>query len=151
MIAVLVNPSTPIAEGYIRNAQGAASAKGVRLQVLKASAESEIDAAFATLVQLHIGAVIVVADPFLDGRREQLVTLAARDAVPVIYALREFALAGGLISYGVSFTATFRQAGGRAAVTRLSWPRRTGWCRDLQNCAHLDTPLSRAGRTSQAI
>ena len=81
----------------------------MRLHVLKASAESEIDAAFATLVQLHIGAVIVVADPFLDGRREQLVTLAARDAVPVIYALREFALAGGLISYGVSFTATFRQ------------------------------------------
>jgi putative ABC transport system substrate-binding protein len=110
VIAVLVNPSTPIAEGYIRNAQGAASAKGVRLHVLKTSAESEIDAAFATLVQLHIGAVIVVADPFLDGRREQLVTLAARDAVPVIYALREFALAGGLISYGVSFTATFRQA-----------------------------------------
>jgi putative tryptophan/tyrosine transport system substrate-binding protein len=111
VIAVLVNPSTPITEGYIRNAQEAASAKGVQLQILKASAETEIDAAFVSLVQLNIGALIVVADPFLDGRREQLVTLAARDAVPVIYALREFALAGGLISYGVCFTATFRQAG----------------------------------------
>jgi putative ABC transport system substrate-binding protein len=111
VIALLVNPTAPIAEGYIRNAQEAAHAKGVRLPLLNASTESEIDTAFVTLVQLRAGALIVVADPFLDGRREQLVTLAARHAVPVIYALREFAVAGGLISYGASFTATFRQAG----------------------------------------
>jgi putative tryptophan/tyrosine transport system substrate-binding protein len=110
-IALLVNPNTPITQGYIRNAHEAARVKGVQLQILKAGTESEIDAAFAALVQLPADALIVVADPFLDGRREQLVDLAARYAVPVIYALREFALAGGLISYGVSFPATFRLAG----------------------------------------
>ena len=110
-IAVLVNPNNSIAENFIRNAQEAAVAKGVQLPILKAGTESEIDAAFATLVQLHAGALIVAADPFFDGRREQLVALAARHAVPVIYALREFVVAGGLISYGASFTATFRNAG----------------------------------------
>jgi putative ABC transport system substrate-binding protein len=110
--AVLVNPENPwIADGYTRSAQEAASARGFQLHVLKASTESEIDAAFATVMQLHIGALIVAADPFLDGRREQLVTLAARHAVPAIYALREFVLADGLISYGASFPATFRRAG----------------------------------------
>jgi putative ABC transport system substrate-binding protein len=87
----------------------------VQLGIVKASTESEIDAAFATLDQLHADGLIVVADPFLDGRQEQLITLAARHAVPVIYALREFAVAGGLISYGASFTATFRLAGVYAA------------------------------------
>jgi putative ABC transport system substrate-binding protein len=111
VIALLVNPNTPITEGYVRNAQEAASVKKVQLAILRAGTESEIDAAFATLVQQHAGALIVVADPFLDGRREQLVTLAARHAVPAIYALREFALAGGLISYGASFPAVFRTAG----------------------------------------
>jgi len=112
VIALLVNPNNPIAEAYIRNAQeAAASTKGVQLPILKAGTESEIDAAFAALVQLHAGALIVVADPFLDGRREQLLALAAHHAVPVTYALREFAVAGGLISYGVSFAAVFRQAG----------------------------------------
>jgi putative tryptophan/tyrosine transport system substrate-binding protein len=111
VITLLVNPNNPIAENFIRNAQDAADAKGVQLPILKAGTESEINAAFATLVQLHAGALIVVADPFFDGRREQLVTLAARHVVPVTYALREFAVAGGLISYGASFTATFRNAG----------------------------------------
>jgi putative ABC transport system substrate-binding protein len=110
-IAVLVNPNNSIAENFIRNAQEAAVAKGVQLPILKAGTESEIDAAFASLVRLHAGALIVAADPFFDGRREQLVTLAARHAVPVTYALREFAVAGGLISYGASFTAIFRNAG----------------------------------------
>jgi putative ABC transport system substrate-binding protein len=115
VLALLVNPNTWLAERLINNAREAASAKGVQLAILKASTESEIDAAFATLDQLHAGALIVVADPFLDGRQEQLITLAARHAVPVIYALREFAVAGGLISYGASFTATFRLAGVYAA------------------------------------
>jgi ABC-type uncharacterized transport system substrate-binding protein len=110
-IALLVNPNTPLTQGLIRNAQEAARAKGVQLQILNSGTESEIDAAFATLVQLRADALIVAADPFFDGRREQLVTLAARHAVPVIYALREFAVAGGLISYGTSFPAVFRLAG----------------------------------------
>ena len=84
--------------------QEAARAKGVQLHILKAGTESEIDAAFATLVQLHAGALVVGADPFFDSRREQLVALAARHAVPAIYDWREFAAAGGLISYGPSLT-----------------------------------------------
>jgi len=115
VLALLVNPNTWFAERLIHNAREAASVKGVQLGIVKASTESEIDAAFATLDQLHADGLIVVADPFLDGRQEQLITLAARHAVPVIYALREFAVAGGLISYGASFTATFRLAGVYAA------------------------------------
>ena len=111
VIAQLVNPTSPIAENLVQNAQEAARAKGVELLILKAAVESEIDAAFAALVGLHAGALIVMADPFIDGRREQLVKLAARHAVPVIYPLREYAEAGGLISYGASFTPIFRQAG----------------------------------------
>ena len=83
----------------------------MQLHVLKASSESEIDTAFASLVQLHAGALVVGADPFLTNRREQLVALASRHAVPSIYAWREFAASGGLISYGASLTSAFRLVG----------------------------------------
>ena len=83
----------------------------MQLPILKASTESEIDAAFATLVQLHAAALVVSADPFFTSRREQLVALASRHAVPAIYPLREFAASGGLISYGASLTAVYRQVG----------------------------------------
>ena len=83
----------------------------MQLLILKASTESEIDAAFASLVQLHAGALVVGADPFLSGRREQIVALATRRAVPSIYAWREFAASGGLISYGPSLTSAFRLVG----------------------------------------
>ncbi len=76
MIALLVNPNNPSAERVIRDMQEAARAKGVQLHILKASTESEIDAAFATLVQLHAGALVVGPDPFFNSRREQLVALA---------------------------------------------------------------------------
>ena len=78
---------------------------------LKASIESEIEAAFASLVQQQAGALIVSPDPFLGSRREQLVALAARHAVPAIYQWREFATIGGLISYGTSLTAVLRVVG----------------------------------------
>ena len=83
----------------------------MQLPILKASTESEIDAAFASLVPLHAGALVVGADPFFSSRREQLVALASRHAVPAIYAWREFAASGGLISYGPSLTAAFRLVG----------------------------------------
>jgi len=83
----------------------------VQLPVLKASTEKEIDAAFASLVQRQAGALIVGADPFFYIRREQVVALASRHAVPAIHFAREFVVAGGLISYGSSLTAAFRQAG----------------------------------------
>ena len=111
VIALLVNPNNPNTERMIRDVQEAARAKGVQLPILKASTESEIDAAFATLVQLQAGALVVGADPFFNSRREQLVALASRHAVPAIYEWREFAAAGGLISYGPSLTAAYRQVG----------------------------------------
>jgi putative ABC transport system substrate-binding protein len=111
VIALLVNPNNSNTERTIGDMQEAARAKGVKLHILKAGTESEIDGAFATLVQLHTGALVVGGDPFFGNRREQLVALAARHAVPTIYQSREFTEAGGLISYGSSFTAAFRQVG----------------------------------------
>ena len=111
VFALLANPNNPNASSMIRDTQEAARAKGVRLDIHKASSEGEIDAAFASLVQQKAGALLVGADPFFVGRREQLVALAARHAVPAIYELREFAAAGGLISYGTSLTAGYRQLG----------------------------------------
>jgi putative ABC transport system substrate-binding protein len=111
VIALLVNPNFPAAERIIGDVREAARAQGLQLQILKAGSESEIDAAFATLVQLQIGALVVGTDPFFFNRRDLLVAQASRHAVPAIYELREFAAAGGLISYGTSLTAGFRQVG----------------------------------------
>jgi putative tryptophan/tyrosine transport system substrate-binding protein len=111
VIALLVNPNNPNTERTIRDMEEAARAKGVQLNILKAGTESEIDAAFASLVQLPAGALVVEGDPLFINRREQLVALASRHAVPAIYAFREYAAAGGLISYGTSFTAAYRQLG----------------------------------------
>jgi putative tryptophan/tyrosine transport system substrate-binding protein len=106
-----VNPTNPLTEPMIPDVQEAARAKGVQLPILKASTESEIDTAFASLVQLQAGAVVVGADGFLDSRREQLVSLASRHAIPASYEFRELVEAGGLISYGPSIAAVFRQVG----------------------------------------
>jgi putative ABC transport system substrate-binding protein len=111
VIALLINPDNPQTVRVMRDVQEAARAKGVQLPILKAATESEIDAIFATLDQLQAGALIVGADPFFYGRREQLVALAARYAVPTIYFAREFGASGGLISYGTSITAAYRQLG----------------------------------------
>ena len=109
VIALLANPG---AESMIREVQEAARVKGVQLQILKASSESEIDAAFASPSQA--GALLVGNDPFFMSRREQLVALAARYAVPAMYEWREFVAAGGLISYGTSRTGTWRRFGNYA-------------------------------------
>jgi putative tryptophan/tyrosine transport system substrate-binding protein len=111
VFALLVNPNYPQAERIMRDVQEAGRAKGVQLHILKAGTESEIDAAFATLVQLQAAALLVGADVFFTIRREQLVALASRHAVPAIYYSREFAAAGGLISYGASTPAANRQVG----------------------------------------
>jgi putative tryptophan/tyrosine transport system substrate-binding protein len=111
VIALLVNPNNPVTERLIREAQEAARAKGVQLPILKAGSESEIDAAFAALVQRQAGALVVGTDAFFYSRREQFLALASRQAIPVIYEWREFAASGGLISYGPSYTAVLRQLG----------------------------------------
>ena len=111
VIALLVNPNNPDTEPMIHDVQEAARSKGVQLPILKAGSESEIDAAFASLVQLQAGGLVVGTDPFFVSRREQLTALAARHAVPTTYELREFAAAGGLISYGTSLIAIIRQLG----------------------------------------
>jgi putative tryptophan/tyrosine transport system substrate-binding protein len=111
VIALLVNPNNPNAERTMRDVQEAARAKGVQIPILKAGTEREIEAAFASFVQLHAGALLVGNDPFFNSRREQLVALVSHHAVPAIYEHREYVAAGGLVSYGTSLTASNRQAG----------------------------------------
>jgi len=111
VIALLVNPNNYYTERIIADAKEAARARNVALQILTAGVESEIDSAFNSLNQSGAGALVVGADPFLANRREQLVALATRHAVPAISESREFVEAGGLISYGPSIIDTYRQAG----------------------------------------
>ena len=113
VIALLVKSNNSLAAASAESAhmQEAARAKGVQLHIVKASSESEIDAAFATLVELRAGALVIDTDLLFFARREQLGALAARHSVPAIYYRREFVAAGGLISYGPSFATAYRQAG----------------------------------------
>jgi putative tryptophan/tyrosine transport system substrate-binding protein len=112
MIALLVNPNNPQTERVMHDVEEAARTKGVQLSVVKARTESEIHAAFASLLQCQACALLIQADPVFTGLREAIVMLAARHAVPAIYPLREFVASGGLISYGASLTGSYRLAGG---------------------------------------
>jgi putative ABC transport system substrate-binding protein len=109
-LALLVNPNFPGAERIVQEVQEAARAKRLQLRILKAATESEIDAAFASPVELQAGGLLV-SDPSYRGRRHQIVGLAARHAIPAIYEWREFAAAGGLISYGPSLADIYRTVG----------------------------------------
>ena len=108
VIAVLVNP---INVEFMRDVDEAARTMGRQISIVKASTKGEIDAAFASLAQLRAGALFVAANGFLNSRRAQIVALAARYAVPASHEWRQSVEAGGLISYGASFTGLFRQAG----------------------------------------
>ena len=110
-IAFLANPKFPSAESETREAQATARTLGLNLIVLNASTEHEIDVAFATLVEQLVGALVITGDAFFVSRRDNIVALAARNAVPTIYVQREFAVAGGLIGYGTNITDAYRQAG----------------------------------------
>jgi len=110
-IALLVNPNNPQTERVLRDLLEAAQAKGLQLSILKASTESEIDTAFTALVERHADALVVQADPVFLNRHDQLAARASRHAIPAIYANREYAASGGLISYGASLTSDYRQAG----------------------------------------
>src|SRR5262249_45653586 len=109
VIALLVNPQN--SNPWIGDVQRAARMKGLEVQILKAGTASEIDRAFATLAQLRADALLIGDDVFFTSRREQLVALTARYAVPAIERWREFAAAGGLISYGPSLQTAMRQVG----------------------------------------
>jgi putative tryptophan/tyrosine transport system substrate-binding protein len=110
-IGAIVNPNRPYAESELKDLQEAAAAVGWRLHTVNASNEGEIDAAFATISQQHVGALVLGADPMFISRREQIVTLAAGYSLPAIYFAREFAASGGLASYGPSLADAYRQAG----------------------------------------
>ena len=109
-IGLLVNPKNPNAAPQTKHMQAATTALGLQLNVLSASAQSDFDNAFAMLIQQRIDALVVSADPFFISHRDQLVALAERNSIPAIYYAREFAVAGGLISYASSFADLFRQA-----------------------------------------
>jgi putative ABC transport system substrate-binding protein len=108
---LLVNPNTPLTESQTKAARDAARSLGLQLHVLDASTEDQIDAAFEKLVELRASALLVSVDPFLTKQRAQIVALAAHHAIPAMYGVREFAAAGGLMSYGTDLTDVYRQTG----------------------------------------
>jgi putative ABC transport system substrate-binding protein len=114
IVGFLINPTNPASDSQTRDVQAAARALGFKLSVLSASSENDIDTAFSSFVQERVNAVFVGADAFFLGRRDQLVGLAARQAMPAIYHLRDLAVAGGLMSYGASLTDAYRLAGNYA-------------------------------------
>jgi putative ABC transport system substrate-binding protein len=111
LIGLLLNPTNPVTEVFLRDQQAAARILGLQLHVLHASTERDLDAAFATLVQLRAGALVIGQDAFFADRSELLAALALRHAVPAIYQNREFVAAGGLMSYGGSIGDSNRLAG----------------------------------------
>jgi ABC-type uncharacterized transport system substrate-binding protein len=110
VIGLLVNPTNPRSELVIQQMEGPARALGLRLHVLKAT-EEELDSAFARLVQLAVGALLVAQEPSYNRRRGQIIALASGHAIPTMYATREFVVAGGLVSYDASTIDSFRQVG----------------------------------------
>jgi putative ABC transport system substrate-binding protein len=110
-IALLVNPANVLSQSETKDVEDAARSLGVRLQVLNASTESQIDAAFAGLAELRAAALMVSVDTFLNNSRGQIVALAARYAVPAVYGVRDFVNAGGLMSYGTDLVDVYRQQG----------------------------------------
>jgi putative tryptophan/tyrosine transport system substrate-binding protein len=111
MIAVLLNPKFPDAEAQSKEVQEAARSLALQIRILHASTERDLDTTFATLAELRAGGLLVCADPFLYSRRDYIVELATRYAVPAIHEQREYAVAGGLMSYGTNLTDAYRQVG----------------------------------------
>jgi putative ABC transport system substrate-binding protein len=110
-IAALINPINPNSEPQVRDLQTAADALGLKIVTIGASNDQEIDIAFSTLPQRQVRALLVTADGFLISRADQIVMLAARYAIPTMYPLRQYADAGGLMSYGANLPDAFRECG----------------------------------------
>jgi putative ABC transport system substrate-binding protein len=112
VMALLVNPANPtLAEANTKELQAAARTLGLELHVLNASTERDFDGVFAKLIQLRAGGLVIGSDPFFTSRSEQLAALTVRHSMPAAYSWREFAVAGGLLSYGSTITDTYRLAG----------------------------------------
>ena len=111
VIAMLVNPKSLDYENQVRDVQAAARSIGQQIVVLNAGSERDIEIAFATIVQQRVGAILIGSDPFFTDRRSQLVALAAHHGIAAIYQWREFAEAGGLMSYGTGLTDAYRSVG----------------------------------------
>jgi putative ABC transport system substrate-binding protein len=111
VMALLVNPTTPAVQAIAGDMQAAARAHGLELHVLHATTDGDFDAVFTTVAQLRAGALIIGADPFFTSRSRQLGELTVARRIPTIYEFREFAAAGGLISYGTSLADSYRQVG----------------------------------------
>lgn len=110
-VVLLVNPDNPNAEAYTPEIETAAQALGLQMKVLKATTEGDLEGAFAEMERRHVEALVLMPDPFLIAKRERLVALAARTAIPAIYPVREFVQSGGLISYGTRADSLFARAG----------------------------------------
>ena len=115
LVGVLINPNFPPAGRQARDLEDAARAVGQRIVIARASADEELDAAFAFLEREGIGSLLVTGDPYFDTRRDRIVGFAARHRLATIYQFREFAVAGGVLSYGLSFADVYRQVGLYAA------------------------------------
>ena len=111
IIGVLVNPNYAAIESQLRDVQDAAAHLGLRLVIVRANTESDFDTAFSTVASQRAGAMLVCASPFFNARRQQLVVLASSHSLPAIFEWRDFAIAGGLMSYGTSLNNAYRQAG----------------------------------------
>lgn len=111
VLGVLINPKTAIAEAQLGDVQSAGRLLGQQIEVFNASNAHDVDIAFANLATKKISGLVVTADPFFYNRRDQIISLAARYAIPAVYFFHEFAAAGGLISYGTSLTGAFHQVG----------------------------------------
>jgi putative ABC transport system substrate-binding protein len=111
VVAALVNQTRPIANSQTAELEAAAKKFGQRIQIFNAASEQEIEPAFASMAQAKVDALLVAADAFFNARREQIVLLASRHAIPAIYEQRSFAAAGGLMSYGTNLADSYRQAG----------------------------------------
>ncbi len=110
IVGYLINPSSPNSESYLKGAAAGSSTMGIDVRVVEASTEAEFEEAFASLVKSGAGGLVVPNEPFFDSRRDLIVALAAKSAMPTIYTIREYPLAGGLISYGPSLQDAYRKA-----------------------------------------
>jgi putative ABC transport system substrate-binding protein len=110
VVAYLVNPTNPSAETYLKGASAGASVPSIDVRVLKASTERDLDEAFTSLAKQNASGLVVPNEPFFDNQRDRIVALAARYAVPAIYTIREYVVAGGLMSYGASLSDSYQRA-----------------------------------------